>query len=88
LRNHGLITVASTIHKALQRMIYLEEACGIQLDVYKTGRPVRMSPHEVSEATARIWEERTAGNDSAASDDIEWAALLRLCDRLYPDYRT
>jgi ribulose-5-phosphate 4-epimerase/fuculose-1-phosphate aldolase len=31
LRNHGVITMGSTIHKALQRMIYLVEGCAIQL---------------------------------------------------------
>ena len=36
---------------------------------------------------ARAWDERTAGEDANASDDIEWAALLRLVDKLYPDYR-
>ena len=87
-RNHSTLTVAQTIHKALQRMIYLDEACITQLDVYKTGQPIRRASHEVSEATARVWEERTAGRDAGASDDIEWAALLRLADRLYPDYRT
>jgi hypothetical protein len=51
------------------------------------GDHLRITP-EISEATARVWEERTAGNDPDASDDIEWAALLRLVDRLYPDYRT
>jgi ribulose-5-phosphate 4-epimerase/fuculose-1-phosphate aldolase len=88
LRNHGTLTVAETIHKALQRMIYLEEACITQLDVYKTGQPIHRASHEVSEATARVWEERTAGRDAGASDDIEWGALLRLVDRIYPDYRT
>jgi ribulose-5-phosphate 4-epimerase/fuculose-1-phosphate aldolase len=88
LRNHGLVTVGPTIHKALQRMIYLEEACAIQLEVFKSGRPVNMPSHEVSERTARVWEERSAGNDADASDDIEWGALLRLVDRLYPDYRS
>lgn len=87
LRNHGLLTVGETIHKALQRMIYLEQACEIQLDTFQTGRPVKMPPADVCESTARTWEERAAGADAHASDDIEWAALLRLADRLYPDYR-
>jgi ribulose-5-phosphate 4-epimerase/fuculose-1-phosphate aldolase len=87
LRNHGLVTVGETIHKALQRMIYLEQACEIQLDIFQTGRPVNLPPADVCESTARTWEARTAGADAHTSDDIEWAALLRLADRLYPDYR-
>jgi ribulose-5-phosphate 4-epimerase/fuculose-1-phosphate aldolase len=87
LRNHGLITVGETIHKAFQRMYYLEQACEIQLDTYQTGRPVRLPADDVCEATARTWEARAAGADTNASDDIEWGAMLRLVDRLYPDYR-
>ena len=87
LRNHGLLTTGKTIHKAFQRMVYLEQACEVQLDTLQCGRPINMPPPEVCESTARAWDERTAGQDANASDDIEWAALLRLVDKLYPDYR-
>lgn len=85
LRNHGVLTVGETIHKAFQRMFYLEQACQVQLDTYQTGRAVNMPPPEVCEETARRWEE--SASDATANDDIEWGALLRLVDRLYPDYR-
>ena len=88
LRNHGLLTAGATIHKAFQRMVYLEQACEIQLDVYQTQRPINMPTREVCELTARTWDERAAGSDANGSDDIEWQALLRLVDRLYPDYRS
>lgn len=87
LRNHGLLTVGPTIHKALQRMIYLEQACEVQIDAWQTGHRINLPPPEVMEATASAWAARAAGEDANASDDIEWAALLRLADRLYPDYR-
>jgi ribulose-5-phosphate 4-epimerase/fuculose-1-phosphate aldolase len=85
LRNHGVLTVGETIGKAFQRMYYLEQACELQLDVLQTGQPLQLLPPEVCEETARRWEE--SASDATANDDIEWAALLRLVDRLYPDYR-
>jgi ribulose-5-phosphate 4-epimerase/fuculose-1-phosphate aldolase len=85
LRNHGVLTVGETIGKAFQRMYYLEQACEVQLDVLRTGRPPRLPPPDVCEVTARRWEE--SASDATANDDIEWAALLRLVDRFYPDYR-
>lgn len=85
LRNHGVLTVGETIGKAFQRMYYLEQACELQLDVLQTGRPPQPLPPDVCEETARRWEE--SASDATANDDIEWAALLRLVDRLYPEYR-
>ena len=87
LRNHGPLTVGETIHKAWQRMYFLEQACAIQMDVMQTGRPINLPSEEVCEKTAAIWDARTDGSDMNGSDDIEWAAMLRLVDRHYPHYR-
>lgn len=86
LRNHGLVTIGQTIGKAFQRMYFLEQACQTMLDVYSTGLPVNVPSKDVLEATARRWEDGTS--DASANDDLEWQALMRLADRLYPDYRT
>lgn len=86
LRNHGLVTIGRSIGKAFQRMYFFEQACQTMLDVLSTGRPTALPPEEVLEATAKKWEEGTS--DASANDDLEWKALLRLVDRLYPDYRS
>lgn len=85
LRNHGLVTIGSSIGKAFQRMYFLEQACQTMIDVYSTGHAARIPSSTVVEATAKRWEDGTS--DASANDDLEWRALLRLADRLYPDYR-
>jgi len=83
LRNHGLLTIGSSIGKAFQRMFFLEQACQTMLDILSTGHAVTLPKEEVLEDTARRWEDES----SDASVDLEWAALRRLADSLYPDYR-
>ena len=86
LRNHGPITVGTTIGKAFQRMCYLEQACTLLLDVLGTGRPVNKVAPRVAEKTSARWYD--GSSDASANDDIEWAAACRLMDRLQPGYRS
>lgn len=85
LRNHGLLTIGSSIGKAFQRMYFLEQASQTMLDILSTGQAVTLPSEEVLEGTARRWED--GSSDASANDDFEWAALRRLADSLYPDYR-
>jgi ribulose-5-phosphate 4-epimerase/fuculose-1-phosphate aldolase len=88
LRHHGLLTVGSTAAQAFLRMFYLERACRIQLAATAAG-PVTTPPPEVCERTARQLTGGSApGDDYADPDgyDLAWAALLRLLDRIAPDY--
>jgi ribulose-5-phosphate 4-epimerase/fuculose-1-phosphate aldolase len=80
LRNHGLLTVGETAAQAFLRMYYLEKACEIQVAA-QAGGPLVVPPPEVREHTARQFAA------SAADGDLAWAALLRLLDRVAPDYR-
>ncbi|MGW1025944.1 class II aldolase/adducin family protein [Streptomyces sp. NPDC002577] len=87
LRNHGLLTVGTTAAQAFLRMYYLDKACEIQTTA-QSGGPLVMPPPDVCEYTAR----QLAGDDVAdfADDDaydLAWAALLRLLDRVAPDYK-
>lgn len=89
LRNHGLLTVGTTAAQAFLRMYYLDKACEIQTTAQAGGGLLALPPADVCEYTAR----QLAGEDVAAdftddgAYDLAWAALLRLLDRVAPDYR-
>ncbi|MCW2917576.1 MAG: class aldolase/adducin family protein [Actinomycetia bacterium] len=88
LRNHGLLTVGGTAAQAFLRMYYLEKACEIQTTA-QAGGPLVAPPPDVCEYTARQLTGE-AETDFADDDayDLAWAALLRLLDRIAPDYAT
>ena len=85
LRNHGLLVCGSTVGKTFQRMYFLEQACQVQLETLKTGRPVHAPTPDVADATAERWAGGTS--DASANDDIEWAAMVRMMDRQHPGFR-
>lgn len=89
LRNHGLLTVGRTPAQAFLRMFYLEKACEIQLAAQSMGQLV-LPTHEVAEHTARQLAGEETGDDFVDEDgpELAWAALLRLLDRVAPDYRS
>lgn len=85
LRNHGLLTLGETVSHAFTRLYYLEQACEVQLDVMKTGRPIRLPTPETCEHTAQQWEAGIEGmRDSVLP---EWPAYLRMLDRIDPSFR-
>ena len=90
LRNHGLLTVGSTVAEAFLRMYYLEKACEIQLAAQQAGQVV-LPTHEVCVHTERQFNapERPLKNGELSDPDgmhLAWAALLRLLDRVAPGY--
>jgi ribulose-5-phosphate 4-epimerase/fuculose-1-phosphate aldolase len=88
LRNHGLLTVGKTPGQAFLRMFYLERACEIQVDAMAGGAPLVLPPSEVCEHTARQfadadWNREVAGTNSPS---LAWQAMMRLVERIAPDY--
>lgn len=86
LRNHGLLTVGTSAAEAFMRMFYLEKSCDIQVAALSSGS-LRLPDPEVAERTARQFAGDTA--DDYADDgayDLAWAALIRMLDRIAPDY--
>ncbi|MFJ4713669.1 class II aldolase/adducin family protein [Streptomyces sp. NPDC088785] len=90
LRNHGLLTVGDSAKQAFLRMYYLEKACEIQVTAQAGGAPLVLPSDRVAEHTAR----QLTGEGDAESDfedhdaqDLAWAALLRLVERVAPDYK-
>ncbi|WP_329362544.1 class II aldolase/adducin family protein [Streptomyces sp. NBC_01483] len=89
LRNHGLLTVGETPAQAFLRMYYLDKACEIQTAAMAAGTGLVTPSPDICELTAR----QLAGEDGSAdlqddkAYDLAWSALLRLVERIAPDYR-
>lgn len=91
LRNHGLLTVGDSVKQAFLRMYYLEKACEIQIAA-QAGGHLHLPPEEVRERTERQFNAPGQGVAEGELSDLDandfaWAALLRLLDRVAPDYK-
>lgn len=91
LRNHGLLTTGRSVAEAFLRMYYLEKACEIQLAAQSAGQ-VMLPPAEVCRHTERQFNDPGRGlkqGELADADALQlaWAALLRMLERVAPDYR-
>ncbi|GAA4339967.1 class II aldolase/adducin family protein [Pigmentiphaga soli] len=83
LRNHGALTVGTTVGGAFNWMHRLELACRSQLAAQATQQKLRDVPQEVLEAT---WDNYQPGTRRPYGV-MEWPALLRKLDRMDPGYR-
>ncbi|MEU2913967.1 class II aldolase/adducin family protein [Streptomyces massasporeus] len=87
-RNRGLLTVGQPPAQAFLRMHYLDKACEIQTTATAGGaKPVLPDP-ETCELTARQLSGADHGTDLQDDEayDLAWSALLRLVQRIAPDY--
>ena len=82
LRNHGLLTVGSTIAEAFLYMYFLESACRIQIDA-QAGGEVTLIGSAPIEANKNAMKMATGGQSAA---NLAWPALLRKLDRENPGY--
>jgi ribulose-5-phosphate 4-epimerase/fuculose-1-phosphate aldolase len=77
LRNHGLLTLGTSVQEAFELMYYLDCACQIQVDALAGGvdNAVLMSKESARNAAAQF--ERP----DRPSQQKDWPALLRMLDR-------
>ena len=83
LKNHGMLTVGSTVAAAFLAMYTLESACRIQLLAQSGGSELIPIPDQII-AGARAQQERVTLGLGAG---LGWPALLRKLDRLDPSFR-
>jgi ribulose-5-phosphate 4-epimerase/fuculose-1-phosphate aldolase len=88
LRNHGLLTVGASPAEAFLRMFYLNRACQIQVDALAGGGPTVIPPPEVCERAALQSDGVDVGDDytDKLGGVLAWQSLIRLVERIYPDY--
>lgn len=81
LRNHGLLVAARSVAEAFFLMNTLEQACQIQVAAFAAGPSVcQITAESIAETQQLI--ERSNNNFSR-----DWAAMVRLADRIAPDFR-
>ena len=84
LKNHGLLTLGSTVREAFMLMYNFEQSCRIQVDALAAGRD-RVTL--LSEATVERTREQV-NRPRPESERRDWPALLRMLDRRQADFRS
>jgi ribulose-5-phosphate 4-epimerase/fuculose-1-phosphate aldolase len=83
LRNHGLLTVGSTVCEAFVVMHWLEKACQAQLMAMACNAELTMP----APGTVKVTNERYKPGQRRNITELEWPAMLRMLDRRDPSYR-
>ena len=83
LRNHGLLTVGTTMQEAFSFMHGLERACQAQVAAMSCNTPLNTLPQAIVDKSAAMY----APGATRAYGQKEWPALLRLLDRKDPSWR-
>ena len=83
LRNHGLLTVGTSIADAFLLMYLFETTCQIQIAAQAGGELTTVDP-QIVKGVADATRKQTEGLGGA----FIWPAMLRKLDRLDPGYRT
>ncbi|MGH8613447.1 MAG: class II aldolase/adducin family protein [Gammaproteobacteria bacterium] len=81
LRNHGLLTVGTSVADAFVSMYLLETTCMIQVRA-QAGDALRRLNSAIVDAAKGQWQSLTKG----AGGRLAWPALLRKLDRIDPTY--
>ena len=84
LRNHGLLTVGSTVADAFLAMYLFESACTIQLRAQAASPELISIDPKVLEGATMMARMATRGGMGA----LPWPALLRKLDKIDPSFRT
>lgn len=79
LRNHGLLTVGNTIPDCFLNMRKIQNACDIQV-LSDYDRAVRIEQQVIDSNKPKV-------KFLNSRNDIPWAALTRLVEKLYPEYK-
>jgi len=83
LRNHGLLTVGSSVAEAFLGMYIFESACQIQISAQAGGELNTVHP-DIITGTAKAMQVQTGGLGAA----FVWPALLRKVQKLDAGYNT
>jgi len=88
LRNHGLLATGRNVAEAFSSTYHFERSAEAQLKIQAataSGQKIVVPDPDTCERQAAQFSD---GNLARLPGQREWPALLRLCDRLDPSYRT
>ena len=83
LRNHGTLTVGSSVAEAFTLMYLLEKSCTAQVRALSMGLPLHPVPDDV---VAKVSALRTT-DEMDFAEKLLWPAMLRKLDRLDPSWK-
>lgn len=83
LKNHGLLTVGSSIAQAFNAMYWLEMACKIQIDAMSSRTELDFPPQAIIEKTYDLFQPHVR----RPYGEMEWPAMLRYLDRRDSSYK-
>jgi ribulose-5-phosphate 4-epimerase/fuculose-1-phosphate aldolase len=89
LRNHGLLATGRNVAEAFSLTYHFERSAEAQLKIQAaagSGQKIVVPDPDTCERQAAQFA--NAGTTPRLGGQREWPALLRLCDRLDPSYRT
>jgi ribulose-5-phosphate 4-epimerase/fuculose-1-phosphate aldolase len=89
LRNHGLLATGRNVAEAFSYTYHFERSAEAQLKIQAaaaSGQKIVVPSHETAEKQAAQFA--GSHNNPRIGGMREWPALLRMCDRLDPSYRT
>lgn len=84
LRNHGLVTVGPSAAEMFSSMFYLVKSCEIQVSALSMGLPLKLVDKAIAD---RVIEQYDHLADDEGEVLLEWAAQMRLADRIDPGFR-
>ncbi|MFT4234426.1 MAG: class II aldolase/adducin family protein, partial [Microbacterium sp.] len=87
MANHGVTVVGRTVAEAWDRLYYLERSAQVQLYAMWTGKPLRILPDEMVQATMEAYKQPPKMYGGKKNSEHHFAALKRLLDKSEPDYR-
>jgi ribulose-5-phosphate 4-epimerase/fuculose-1-phosphate aldolase len=87
LRNHGLLTVGSSIAAAFQSMYIFEATCAIQVRAQAGGTLAGGELTEVHGSIIATAAEQSRAVTHGGGASLVWPGLLRRLDRVDPSYR-
>jgi ribulose-5-phosphate 4-epimerase/fuculose-1-phosphate aldolase len=89
LRHHGLLCLGRTVPEAFLNVYNLETACRAQALAMAAGTKTVLPPPAIQEESMRLWRDMREQPDIRDPDrSLEWQAIVRLVERIAPDYRT
>ena len=83
LRNHGLLTVATSIPEAFLLMYNFESTCQIQISAQAGGELTQVDPR-IIDGIGHAMRTQSTGIGGA----FAWPAMLRKLDRMDSSFRT
>jgi ribulose-5-phosphate 4-epimerase/fuculose-1-phosphate aldolase len=83
LRNHGLLTVGSTVAEAFVGMYVFESTCQIQISAQAGSELIMIDP-KIMEGMPAVIDMTLKGQAA----DVTWSALVRELNRADPSYKT